>query len=245
MTGPFWINEDAPNQAFPPVELALDEPNGLLAVGGDLSPARLINAYHHGIFPWFNEDQPILWWSPDPRAVLFPEHLHVSRSLRRLIKKEPFRITLDRDFEGVLRACAAPRRHEPGTWITAGMHDAYLKLHRMGVAHSVEAWQEGKLVGGLYGVAIGRVFFGESMFSRATNASKVAFVYLVEQLQRWRYTLIDCQVSSAHLHSLGAVDIKRDVFIGLLQRHVDAAAHSSSWQGTAISAPPERNTAPV
>lgn len=245
MTGPFWINEDAPNQAFPPVELALDEPNGLLAVGGDLSPARLINAYRHGIFPWFNENQPILWWSPDPRAVLFPEHLHVSRSLRRLIKKEPFKITLDRDFEGVLRACAEPRRHEPGTWITAGMRDAYLKLHGMGAAHSVEAWQEGKLVGGLYGVAIGRVFFGESMFSRATNASKVAFVYLVEQLQRWRYTLIDCQVSSAHLHSLGAVDIKRDVFIGLLQRHVDSAAHSSAWQDTAISAPPEHNTAPI
>ncbi len=242
MTGPFWISDDDSNQAFPPVELALDEPNGLLAVGGDLSPARLVGAYRHGIFPWFNADQPILWWCPDPRAVLFPEHLHISRSLAKLIKKKPFHITVDRDFEAVLRGCAAPRPYETGTWITPDMHQAYLKLHHMGFAHSVEAWQEGRLVGGLYGVAIGRVFFGESMFSRVNNASKVAFTYLVDQLKAWRYTLIDCQVSSAHLHTLGAVDIKRDIFIGLLRRHIDATVYPSAWQTGTISTPTNRNT---
>lgn len=229
MTGPFWINQNDPSLAFPPVELALDEPNGLLAVGGDLSPARLTNAYRHGIFPWFNDDQPILWWSPNPRAVLFPEQLHISRSLKKQIKKSPFMISLDQDFEGVLKACSAPRRGESGTWITAEMHDAYMKLRQLGIAHSVEAWQEGKLVGGLYGIGIGRVFFGESMFSRATNASKVAFVYLIKQLQQWHYALIDCQVSSDHLKSLGAVDIERKEFIDLLAHHINLPNTKTHW----------------
>lgn len=237
MTGPFWINEDDPSLAFPPAEFALAEPNGLLAVGGDLSPERLIKAYRHGIFPWFNEDQPILWWSPNPRAVLFPERLHVSRSLRKFLTRHPFEITVDRDFEAVLEACAAPRRHDPGTWITPAMHRAYLQLHRMGLAHSVEAWQGDRLVGGLYGVALGRVFFGESMFSRATNASKVAFVHLVSHLRRLQYTLIDCQVSSAHLHSLGAVDIRRSVFIELLRRHADTPPDVAAWQTEWLARP--------
>ncbi len=230
MTGPFWINENDPSLAFPPVELALDEPNGLLAVGGDLTPERLFNAYQHGIFPWFNDEQPILWWSPNPRAVLFPDQLHVSRSLKKQINKLQFEISLDQDFEGVLKACAAPRKGESGTWITSEMHNAYMKLHQLGIAHSVEAWQQEELVGGLYGIGIGRVFFGESMFSRATNASKVAFVYLVKQLQQWNYALIDCQVSSAHLKSLGAIDIERREFIELLARHINRSNTKSHWR---------------
>jgi leucyl/phenylalanyl-tRNA--protein transferase len=243
VTGPFWINEDDPSSVFPPVELALEEPNGLLAVGGDLSPARLIHAYRHGIFPWFNDDQPILWWSPDPRAILLPEQLHISRSMRKLLRKSPFAITLDQDFEGVLRACAAPRRDEAGTWITPDMHQAYLKLHHMGVAHSVEAWQGERLVGGLYGVAIGAVFFGESMFSRVSNASKLAFIHLVRQLQHWGYGCIDCQVSSEHLHSLGAINIRRIEFIRLLRDFIDRKVGSNAWQQSDLVSPANRSTA--
>ena len=202
----------------------------MLAVGGDLSPARLINAYHHGIFPWFNDDQPILWWSPNPRAVLFPERLHISHSLKKVLGKKNFKITLDQNFEAVIQACAAPRREGSGTWITPEMYHAYVKLHRMGLAHSVEAWQKGKLVGGLYGVSLGRVFFGESMFSRVSNASKVAFVYLVKQLQQWQYALIDCQVSSEHLKRLGATDIKRKQFIELLAQNINLPNTNSHWQ---------------
>lgn len=230
MSAPYWINETEPGLEFPAIELALEEPNGLLAIGGDLSPARLIQAYSHGIFPWFNDDQPILWWSPNPRAVLFPEQLHISRSLAKLIRKQPFRITLDQDFEAVISNCAAPRPGEPGTWITAEMHDAYVALHQLGVAHSVEAWQGARLVGGLYGIALGKVFFGESMFSLAANASKVAFAHMVRQLQQWHFALIDCQVSSDHLKSLGATEIDREEFTRLLQRHVDTASHNSPWR---------------
>ena len=229
MTAPYWLNENEPSLAFPAVELALDEPNGLLAIGGDLSPARLIQAYSLGIFPWFNDDQPILWWSPNPRAVLFPWQLHISRSLRKAIQKQQFAITLDQDFEGVIRNCAAPRQGQPGTWITDEMHEAYVTLHQMGVAHSVEAWQDGQLVGGLYGIALGWVFFGESMFSRATNASKVAFVHLVRQLQRWQFALIDCQVSSEHLKSLGATEIERAEFTKLLQQNIEVGGHHQPW----------------
>ena len=229
MTGPFWINDNDPSLDFPPVDLALDDPNGLLAVGGDLSPSRLISAYCHGVFPWYNDDQPILWWSPNPRAVLFPDQLHISRSLKKQINKSGLDITLDQDFEAVLRACAAPRRDGPGTWITAEMHEAYLKLHQMGIAHSVETWQDGTLVGGLYGLSIGRIFFGESMFSRVNNASKIAFVFLVKQLQRWQFALIDCQVGSEHLRSLGATDIERGSFIELLKRHIDENGKTGAW----------------
>ncbi len=229
-TGPFWINESDPELNFPPVELALDEPNGLLAVGGDLTPERLVKAYKLGIFPWFNHDQPVLWWSPNPRAVLLPDQLHVSRSLRKAIRRGSYKITLDKAFTEVMQACAAPRPQQADTWITPEMHAAYLQLHKMGVAHSVEAWLDDKLVGGLYGLAIGQAFFGESMFSRADNASKVAFVYLVRQLQAWQFKLIDCQVSSEHLESLGAIDIERTQFIQLLQQLIQQPNKHQKWQ---------------
>ena len=207
-------------QDFPPLEHALEEPDGLLAAGGDLSPERLLDAYSRGIFPWLDKDQPILWWSPNPRAVLFPEQLHVSRSLRKTLRKGHYQVSLDRQFSRVIRACAEPRHYSEGTWITAEMIHAYERLHRLGHAHSVEAWLDGELVGGLYGVALGRIFFGESMFSRATDASKVAFVHLVGQLARWGYQLIDCQVESPHLTSLGATLIPRPHFQRLLQQWV-------------------------
>ncbi|HGX92053.1 MAG TPA: leucyl/phenylalanyl-tRNA--protein transferase [Candidatus Tenderia sp.] len=230
MPAPYWLDSHDDVTQFPPVELALNEPNGLLAVGGDLSPARLIAAYRQSIFPWYSEDQPILWWSPNPRAVLFPEALHVSRSLRKIIRQKRFNITFDQDFEGVMTACAEPRSYEQETWISPEIFEAYVALHRLGHAHSVEAWQDDKLVGGLYGVAIGRIFFGESMFSREPNASKVAFVHLTSQLQRWHYRAIDCQVSSKHLHSLGAIDIPRADFLSLLKHHRDLPGRPSPWR---------------
>ena len=229
MTGPFWISDDEPDLVFPPVDLALDDPNGLLAVGGDLSPNRLISAYRHGVFPWFNHGQPILWWSPNPRAVLFPDQLHISRSLKKQIKLATLDITFDQNFEAVITACAAPRNEDPGTWITAEMHNAYIKLHKLGIAHSVEAWQNGALVGGLYGLGIGRIFFGESMFSRVSNASKIAFVYLVKQLQQWQFALIDCQVKSQHLRNFGATDIKRNTFIQILHKHINENDNNGIW----------------
>lgn len=230
MTAPYWLNPLDTSYEFPPVELALREPNGLLAVGGDLSPTRIISAYRHGIFPWFSANQPILWWSPNPRAVLFPEQLHVSQSLRKTIKKERYSITLDQDFNGVIHACAAPRHASNGTWITPQMINAYCELHRQGLAHSVEAWHNGILVGGLYGIALGKVFFGESMFSQATDASKVAFVYLVAQLQRWDFRVIDCQVTTSHLISLGATEIERARFIELLAHATTLPGISGRWR---------------
>ena len=215
---------------FPDVSQALEEPNGLLAVGGDLSPKRLIHAYRHGIFPWFNPGQPILWWSPDPRAVLFPDQLRVSRSLRKRLRQCAFQVTLDHSFEAVMRACAEPRLNQSGTWISEEMVQAYTRLHRQGLAHSVESWQDGALVGGLYGVAIGKVFFGESMFSRRTDASKVAFAWLVSQLQLWGFQLIDCQVETDHLASLGATTLPRHEFIDLLNRWCELPGHDGPWQ---------------
>ncbi|MCC5857394.1 MAG: leucyl/phenylalanyl-tRNA--protein transferase [Ectothiorhodospiraceae bacterium] len=214
----FWLSNDD-RLHFPPVETALTQPNGLVAVGGDLSPERLVNAYRQGIFPWFEEDQPILWWSPDPRAVLYPDKLRVSRSLAKRIRNAGFRVTMDRAFRAVMEACAAPRRQSAGTWITTGMLDAYTRLHQQGLAHSVEVWDGDELVGGLYGVGLGAAFFGESMFSRRTDASKVALVWLVRHLQTEGARFIDCQVSSSHLATLGAVDIPRARFI----RELDAA----------------------
>jgi len=230
VTAPYWIDKNNPNLEFPAAELALDEPNGLLAVGGDLSPARLIQAYLQGLFPWFSDDQPILWWSPSPRAVLFPDQLHISRSLQKTIRSHQFRISLDQDFEAVVKHCAMPRQDESGTWITAEMQTAYIELHHMGIAHSVEAWQDDILVGGLYGIALGQVFFGESMFSLKNNASKVAFVHLVRQLQQWHYALIDCQVSSEHLKTLGATDISRDRFLKLLDKHACVRNEPQHWR---------------
>lgn len=193
-----------PEQAFPSLHTALKQPNGLLAFGGCLSPRRIINAYQHGVFPWYNPGEPILWWSPNPRLVLFPDKLNISRSLAKTLRKQLFDIHFDRAFEHVITACAAPRHETSGTWISEEMLDAYIELHKNGVTHSFEAWRDGQLAGGLYGVAIGQVFFGESMFHTVNDASKVAFVHLIQQLSLWGYRLIDCQVSSAHLLSLGS-----------------------------------------
>ena len=215
---PYWIDPDSTEIYFPDVENALVEPDGLLAVGGDLSSERLLYAYRNGIFPWFGPDQPILWWSPDPRLVLFPDELRISRSLARTLRKKPFTVTLDTAFGQVIRACAAPRSGQAGTWITPEMQAAYLRMHELGHAHSVECWQAGELVGGLYGLALGRVFFGESMFTRVSNASKVGFVHLVRLLQDRAYRLIDCQVRTGHLESLGARLIPRREFIHLLEQ---------------------------
>ncbi len=210
---PYWINPADPSHAFPDVSRALREPDGLLAVGGDLSTERILEAYRHGIFPWYSEAQPILWWSPDPRTVLFPAALKVSRSLRKTLNRQRFRVTLDTAFNDVIAACAEPRARSVGTWITRDMTNAYSTLHTQGFAHSVECWREQRLVGGLYGLAIGQVFFGESMFSREPDASKVAFCHLVRQLGAWNFGLIDCQVYSRHLASLGAGEIPRSEFV--------------------------------
>lgn len=204
--------------SFPPVHLA--SPEGLLAVGGDLRVERLLEAYRRGIFPWYNAGQPILWWSPDPRALLYPERLHVARSLRKTLRRAPFRVCADTAFDRVVRECAAPRRGaRAGTWITPEIRAAYGRLHTLGYAHSIESWRGDALVGGLYGIALGDAFFGESMFSRETDASKVAFVHLVRQVQRWGFNFIDCQIQSDYLKSLGAEDAPRSDFI----RALDAA----------------------
>jgi leucyl/phenylalanyl-tRNA--protein transferase len=214
---PFWIDPNDPDERFPDVALALQDPDGLLAVGGDLGSARILDAYRHGIFPWYSEEQPILWWSPDPRTVLIPDQLKVSRSLRKTLNRRHFRFTLDQAFEPVIDACAEPRAQSFGTWITREMRDAYCRLHREGWAHSVEVWEDGQLAGGLYGLAIGRVYFGESMFSRVSDASKAGFSQLVRQLAAWGFELIDCQVYSSHLASLGAAEIPRRDFVQRLE----------------------------
>ena len=205
---------------FPPIEQALAEPNGLLAAGGDLSPARLLDAYARGIFPWFNDEDPVLWWSPDPRMVLLPRELHLSRSLRRTIRSQEFTVTFDRAFQGVMEGCAGPRDKQDGTWITADMMRAYTRMAELGHAHSVEAWADGQLAGGLYGVAVGRIFYGESMFTRRSNASKVAVSWLARQLERWQFELIDCQMSTEHLASLGAREVPRADFLRRLERAI-------------------------
>lgn len=217
---------------FPPLEQALNEPNGLLAAGGDLSAQRLVAAYRHGIFPWYSAGQPILWWSPDPRMVLFPGELTIGRSLRKTLRKRPFEIRCDSAFAAVMQACAAPRRDQDGTWITREMMTAYVQLHHLGVAHSVEAWRDGELMGGLYGLAIGRAFFGESMFARASDASKVAFVHLVRFLQGMGVGIIDCQMRTELLGSFGAREIPRARFAALLEELVNYAAPMERWPAT-------------
>jgi leucyl/phenylalanyl-tRNA--protein transferase len=221
-----WLGPESP---FPPLEAALLRPNGLLAVGGDLSPSRLIEAYRHGIFPWFNEGEPILWWSPDPRMVLFPQELKISRSLRKTLKRGNYEIRADSAFKQVMEACAAPRGEHTGTWIHAEMIAAYGRLHEMGMAHSMETWIEGELVGGLYGVGQGKMFFGESMFSRVSDASKIAFVHLVAQLQRWGFEMIDCQMKTEHLASLGAREISRNEFRQKLKELVHYPERGKKW----------------
>ena len=221
-----WLGPESP---FPPLEAALLRPNGLLAVGGDLSPSRLIEAYRHGIFPWFNEGEPILWWSPDPRMVLFPQELKISRSLRKTLKRGNYEIRADSAFKQVMEACAAPRGEHTGTWIHAEMIAAYGRLHEMGMAHSMETWIEGELVGGLYGVGQGKMFFGESMFSRVSDASKIALVHLVAQLQRWGFEMIDCQMKTEHLASLGAREISRNEFRQKLKELVHYPERGKKW----------------
>ena len=223
---PFLSSDDP----FPPVDAALRAPNGLLAAGGDLSPERLLAAYAEGIFPWFGEEDPILWWSPDPRMVLYVSEIHVSRSLGKAIRANRFRVTLDTAFRDVVRACAEARRDHEGTWITPAMEEAYVHLAELGYAHSVEAWKGDALVGGLYGVAVGRMFFGESMFSRSTDASKVALVRLARQLEAWRMPTIDCQMSTPHLASLGARDIRRGDFVDEVRYLVQQPAVPAPWR---------------
>lgn len=212
-----WLDINSP---FPYTDRALRVPNGLLAAGGDLSPQRLLLAYQQGIFPWYNPGEPILWWCPDPRMVLFPEAFKVSRSLAKTLRNSNYEIHFDRNFLAVLQACAAPREGHNGTWISAEMIAAYMRLHELGYAHSVEVWQQGKLVGGLYGVALGRMFYGESMFSHIPNGSKIALAQLSKQLSRWQFGMIDCQMHTPHLASLGAVLMPRDEFANRLQELV-------------------------
>ena len=215
-----WLSaQDAP-EWFPPLEQALEEPSGLLAAGGDLSPERLIAAYRGGIFPWYSPGQPVLWWSPDPRAVLFPEEFHCTRSLAKTLRNGGFSYSMDRDFAAVIDGCAAPRAASPGTWITSDMRAAYLELYHLGHAHSIEIWRGAELVGGLYGVRLGGVFFGESMFSRARDASKAALAHLVAVCRRNSLAVIDCQLPSRHLTSLGSRTIPRSQFQALLREQV-------------------------
>jgi leucyl/phenylalanyl-tRNA--protein transferase len=225
-----WLDQGIP---FPPVETALAEPNGLLAVGGDLAPERLLAAYRQGIFPWFNAEQPILWWSPDPRMVLFPAELRVSRSLARQLRRRNYEIRFDTAFRDVVLACATvPRAGQDGTWITTDMIEAYCRLHELGFAHSVETWINGQLAGAIYGVAIGHMFYGESMFHKVTNASKLALAHLVRYLDENGFGMMDCQMHTGHLASLGAREIPRSEFSGRLAELVNFPQPSGKWTMT-------------
>ncbi|HHJ18325.1 MAG TPA: leucyl/phenylalanyl-tRNA--protein transferase [Gammaproteobacteria bacterium] len=221
MTKLTWLDPSAPDAAFPAVETALKDPEGLLAAGGDLSPVRLLNAYRHGVFPWYEEGQPILWWSPDPRAIFYTGQIKVSRSLRKTLRHKAFSVTVNQDFPMVVEHCAAPRKNSSGTWITREMKSAYTELHYQGHAHSIEVWdEEQKLVGGLYGLLLDRVFSGESMFSRRPDMSKIALLALSEWLQEKHIPVIDCQLPNPHLSSLGAIAMPRHEFISTyLQGH--------------------------
>ena len=230
-----WLDRSAP---FPPIDLALLEPNGLLCAGGDLSAQRLMDAYQRGIFPWYANGEPILWWSPDPRMVLFPGEFRISRSLRRALRGGRFEVKLDSSFAGVMQACAERARPgQDGTWITRDMQRAYLKLFQLGIAHSVETWVDGQLAGGLYGVAIGRMFYGESMFTRATGASKIAVAHLARFLEEEGFGMIDCQMTTPHLASLGAREIPRTVFLDGLRALVGVAWQPGRWPTDAASQP--------
>ncbi len=220
----FDLDGTPPEIGFPDTGLAETDPNGLLAIGGDLSQQRLLHAYRSGIFPWYSTDQPILWWSPAPRMVLFPHALHVSRSLRRSMRNKGYRVSIDTAFEAVIRACAAPRNGQGGTWLLPEMIQSYVDLHRAGHAHSFEVWEADELVGGLYGVSIGQAFFGESMFSRRSDASKIAMCLLAERAAEVPYRIIDCQIHTDHLAGLGACEIDRERFHQELEAAVDADA---------------------
>jgi leucyl/phenylalanyl-tRNA---protein transferase len=233
-----WMERDAP---FPPIHTALKHPNGLLAAGGDLSAERLLDGYRLGIFPWFSEGDPILWWSPDPRMVLFPGELRISRSFAKVLRNRSYETRFDFSFDQVMAGCAAPRKGEAGTWITGEMLEAYRELHRLGYAHSVETWVDGALAGGLYGIAVGGVFFGESMFSVARDASKIALAALVAHLRAAGFGLIDCQMRTRHLETLGAREIPRRRFSRLLSELIHYPRLPGSWSGASIVHEPCRS----
>jgi leucyl/phenylalanyl-tRNA--protein transferase len=225
-----WLSPDDPPEAFPDLGGPGEDPEGLVAAGGDLTTARLIAAYQRGIFPWYEDGQPILWWSPDPRCVIYPRAVHIPRRLARTLRQKPFELTTDRCFTQVIDACAAPRRYTDGTWITAEMRRAYLQLHQQGHAHSVEAWQDRRLVGGIYGVVLGKVFFGESMFSLARDASKVVLISLAQALSTAGFYCLDCQLPSPHLFTLGAKLIPRTRFLAELEEHCPPNAEVPDWK---------------
>ncbi|MGV6818046.1 MAG: leucyl/phenylalanyl-tRNA--protein transferase [Thiotrichales bacterium] len=209
-----WLDPADPDAPFPPVDQALKEPDGLLAVGGDLSPKRLLNAYRRGIFPWYEDGQPILWWSPDPRAIIPTDAIKISRSLRKTLRNKPYTVTIDQAFSDVVSACAAPRKGARGTWITREMKDAYLRLHTLHIAHSIEVWNDRReLVGGLYGVLVDNVFSGESLFTRERDMSKVALVYLAQWLAERHVPIIDCQLPTDHLKTMGAIEVSREEYV--------------------------------
>ncbi len=224
-----WLNPGDPPDAFPPVDQAMREPDGLLAAGGDLSPERLVHAYRNGIFPWYDEGQPLLWWSPDPRCVLQPGDLHLSRRSRRYLRASQAIVRFNSAFSDVISACAAPRPSQQGTWITLDMIRSYEQLHREGWAHSIEIWQDGKLAGGLYGLVIGRAFFGESMFSAVPNASKAALLTLATLMDKGIFGIVDCQVLSSHLLSLGATMLPRSRFIGIIESLCEPPDRFENW----------------
>lgn len=219
-----WLEETTP---FPPARTA--DRYGIVCLGGDLSAKRLLSAYSQGIFPWYEDDQPIIWHSPDPRFVLFPEKLNVSRSMRQVLNRKEFTVTADTCFEEVIANCAGPRRKQPGTWITSDMRDAYCALYKEGFAHSIEAWKDGTLAGGLYGVSLGRIFFGESMFAHVSNASKAAFITLTGILIKEEFELIDSQVHTEHLESLGAESIRRSHYLDLLGKGLEKETIRGPW----------------
>lgn len=223
--------------AFPSVTRALREPNGLLAAGGALTPEWLLAAYRCGVFPWFNDGEPILWWSPDPRMVVFPSQVRLTRSLRKTLRNAAYEVRLDHDFPAVIRACAAPREPGGGTWITTEIQDAYTRMHELGYAHSVETYIDGELAGGLYGMALGRAFYGESMFSRRTDASKIAFAHLTRFLEQREFRVLDCQMTTSHLASLGGREISRAAFVTLLDEATPEGPPPERWPMNGAQAP--------
>ena len=226
-----WLDADNPESPFPPAKSALKDPEGLVAAGGDLKPTRILRAYHEGLFPWYEEDQPILWWSPNPRGVLYPKDFIAHKSLLRTIKRNHWKISYDKSFLKVMQACAEPRNNSRGTWITNDMIEAYVNLHNLNHAHSLEVHNEAEeLIGGIYGISIGTIFFGESMFSRVTDASKVALLYLSAYLDSWGYDIIDTQLPSTHLTSLGGSEMARDKYLSLLSRYTAQSSNSKAWQ---------------
>ena len=224
-----WLDANNECADFPHPEQALKDPDGLLAVGGDLSTTRILNAYKNGIFPWYSAEQPILWWSPNPRGVLWPRDFIVHKSLKRLINKG-WKVTYDQDFEAVIRACAEPRADNNGTWVTEDMIQAYCELHQLGFAHSIEVWHADKLVGGVYGIAVGKLFAGESMFSRQTGGSKIALLYLAAYLDSWDYALIDTQLPTEHLSSLGGCSIPRADYLSLVEANCNQPVAKQAWR---------------